>query len=114
MDIEWKSTPLHSAAYFGHPEVAKLLLGHEAQVNARNKAGTRPLHLAALQGHLQMAKLLLEKGADVNAQNEKGKAALHFTACTNQTRVAKLLLKADGVNEALRDQAIELILLTVS
>jgi ankyrin repeat protein len=41
------NTPLHLAALEGHAAVAKLLLDHRAQVNARGLREETPLHMAA-------------------------------------------------------------------
>lgn len=40
-------TPLHYAAYFFNAESAKLLIEHNAQVNAQNDSKQTALHLAA-------------------------------------------------------------------
>lgn len=44
-------TPLHLATYFGHLDVANLLLTHGADGNIPNDAGDTPLHKAAFIGH---------------------------------------------------------------
>ena len=50
----------------GHLEVAKFLLDHGADVNARDGFA---LIEASVYGHLEVAKLLLDYGADVNARD---------------------------------------------
>ncbi|MDT8286529.1 MAG: ankyrin repeat domain-containing protein [Elusimicrobiales bacterium] len=57
-------TPLHSAAYFGAVDAARLLIEHGADVNARAYLGATPLHFAAGMGRTRMVQFLLEKGAD--------------------------------------------------
>jgi ankyrin repeat protein len=47
------ATPLHYAAYKGHPDVVELLIRHKADVNARDARGNTPLHYAAGRGHKQ-------------------------------------------------------------
>ena len=43
-------TPLHPAAYYGHKEVAELLIANGADLEAKNKIGYTPLHSAATKG----------------------------------------------------------------
>jgi ankyrin repeat protein len=66
-------TPLHLAVFKDHVEIAKLLLAHDADVDARcshetctNESKT-PLHFAVQQPSADMVALLLEHGADPNA-----------------------------------------------
>src|SRR6185436_19935370 len=61
-------TPLHLAAYFGHPKVAEMLLAQDADVAARsrNSNGNTPLHAALAGNHQLVAALLIGRGADVN------------------------------------------------
>src|SRR5262249_4040811 len=61
-------TPLHLAAFFGHYEVARLLLDRGADVNARSKSDrfareNTPLHAAAANKQVDVAALLVERGA---------------------------------------------------
>lgn len=89
--LEPDLTALHLAAQFGHIGIAKLLLGHGADVNAKAPAvkNMTPLHLAVWRGRKkeleslseiaqsaspgalrllpEIPRLLLEHGADVNA-----------------------------------------------
>lgn len=44
-------TPLHVAAEAGHANVAKLLIMHDANINAAYKLGCSPLTKAAEQDH---------------------------------------------------------------
>ncbi len=59
-------TPLHSAAYAGHVEIAEILIKAGADVNAQTKLGKTPLWWAADQRHAKMVELLLRSGADAN------------------------------------------------
>jgi len=59
-------TGLHSAAKKGHVAVARLLLEHGADPNAREVGdNTYPLHRAAAGGHLDVMRALLDAGGDV-------------------------------------------------
>ena len=85
-------TPLMNAASIGHTEVAKKLIEHGADVNAKDDTGATPLMLAAAFGHKETAELLLDKGADINAKNEIGATALLFAVTLEQTETAKFLI----------------------
>ncbi len=67
------STPLHSAAVWGHASVVKILLDAGAKPDARSKYGCTPLHRAAGEGHASIVEALLAAGADPAARNEEGK-----------------------------------------
>jgi ankyrin repeat protein len=61
-------TALWIAAWQGHTEVVKFLLGKNVDVNTKATDGTTALWMASEHGHVEVVKLLLEKGADVNAK----------------------------------------------
>ena len=88
-------TPLHLAAFFGHAEVAELLLERGADVAsvARNQMRVMPLHSAAAGKHVAIARLLVEHGADVNASQERGFTPLHAAAQNGDVELARLLLE---------------------
>lgn len=54
-----KATALHAAVYVGLENVASVLLGHGADVNARDRRGSTALQAACVRGHETCAKLLL-------------------------------------------------------
>ena len=53
-----KTTPLHAAAYYGHVEIAQLLLDRGANPKATNVDGKTPLDVARERGHTRLADLL--------------------------------------------------------
>jgi ankyrin repeat protein len=65
-------------------EVARLLLKHGADANARNE-GRAPLHLASYLGHVGTAQVLLEHGVDVNSRDDNNATPLHL-ACPRSGR----------------------------
>ena len=83
-------------------DVARLLLEHGADVNARNKDSVTPLHIAAGEGHVDVARLLLEHGAYVNARSEYGLTPLYYAAVNGRLDVARLLLER-GADAGARD-----------
>ncbi len=101
-------TPLHLAAFFGHPELANALLDRGAQVDARstNAMKNTPLHAAAAGGNVNLVQLLAKRGADVNARQEGGWTALHSAAqAGNRTMVEALLANGADINaRAANDQ----------
>ena len=56
------SEPLHFAAFMNSPDVAKLLIKHGAEIDARSDTGWMPLHWAAFGNCLEVAQLLIEHG----------------------------------------------------
>src|SRR5438105_13813018 len=67
-------TALHLAVFFGHPEIARDLLGAGADPGAvsRNTLQVQPLHSAVAAPDLQASRLLLEAGADPDAVQQDG------------------------------------------
>lgn len=85
-------TPLMNAASIGHTEVAKKLIEHGADVNAKDDTGATPLMLAAAFGHKETAELLLDKGADVNITDNTGATPLMLAAAFGDKDTAELLI----------------------
>ena len=61
------NTPLHLAVIKNNPDIVKMLLENDADINAQNPAGNTPLQLAK---NPNIYNLLLEKGA--SASSAKG------------------------------------------
>lgn len=102
-------TPLHQAVYVGtgapdhaFPKISEyihLLLGHNANINARLQASSNaetPLHLAvsAILPRPDLVTLLISAGADVNAQTADGKTPLHLAAERGREIIFRLLYEA--------------------
>jgi len=70
--------PIHAAAAAGRVDLARILLEHGADPNARQESDFTPLHEAARSGNLELTRLLVEHGADVNAQTKDGGTPLGY------------------------------------
>ena len=94
-------TPLHLAAFFGHPKIVELLLARAADVRARsrNANGNTPLHAALAANRKVVAGLLIGAGADVNAEDAAGWRPLHLAAANNDLDALKALV-AQGADVA--------------
>jgi uncharacterized protein len=95
-------TPLHLAAFFRHPETARMLVERGAEVDppARNEMRVTPLHSAAAASNGETAALLLARGADANARQRGGFTPIHAAAHNGNEQLAELLL-AHGADPSL-------------
>jgi len=118
-------TPLHSVGEMGHSVeregwlvVARLLVAHGADVNARTEVpkprlpGTRgsivssipcraaPLHFACRAGSDEIVEFLIAQGAPVDARDFRGNTPLHRAAAWGHVSVVKLLLAAGARRDA--------------
>jgi ankyrin repeat protein len=98
-------TALHLAAFFGHPEIARLLVERGADTNAvaRNPMQVMPLHSAAAARELEISRLLVEHGADVNASQERGFTPLHEAAQNGDVQLTRLLLERGADREQMAE-----------
>jgi ankyrin repeat protein len=98
--------PLGLASFFGHEEVAALLLsrgGDPARASA-NAMKVMPLHSAAASRSVAIARLLIGAGAPVDARqgHALGFTPLMEAALNGQDELVELLLR-HGANPDLRD-----------
>jgi ankyrin repeat protein len=89
-------TALHLAAFFGKPEVARLLIAAGARVDTytTNDFANQPLHAAAAGRHLEVCRVLLAAGADVDATQHGGYTPLHEAAQHGDAEMVELFLSA--------------------
>lgn len=69
------SSPLISAAVFGKPEEAKILIDAGADINFQNNDGSTALITAAFFCRPEIVKMLLDAGADKTIKNKYGATA---------------------------------------
>ncbi len=73
--------PIHHASRNGDTEIVRVLIDHDADVNAANERGQTVLYCAGGHGHLDTVRLLLENNADRNVKFTKdGKTLLEWLA----------------------------------
>jgi ankyrin repeat protein len=86
--------PLGLACYFGHFEVAEVLVKAGAPVNStsRNELKAAPLQSAAAAGHEKIARMLLANGADPNIREQGGYTPLHAAAQNGDQTMIRTLL----------------------
>lgn len=99
-------TPLGLAAFFAHPQAARLLLAKGADPNlaAQNPLRVAPLHSAVAGGSIEIVRDLLAHGADVHARQDAGFTALHGAAAEGGEEVIRLLLD-HGADPAAKNDA---------
>ncbi|MFK7695475.1 ankyrin repeat domain-containing protein [Paenibacillus sp. HJGM_3] len=88
-------TPIGLAAFFGHEDVARLLLklGADVKTASYNTMRVTPLHSAAATRQLAIAELLLQHGANVNARQQSEWTPLHSAVHNKQAAMVRLLLE---------------------
>jgi len=91
-------TPLHFAAFFGHPKSARLLIDRGAELEARSTnrefaLDSSPLHSAVAARQRETIEVLLDAGADVNAVQHQGYTPLLEAAQSGESELVELLLE---------------------
>ncbi|XP_049941650.1 CARD- and ANK-domain containing inflammasome adapter protein-like [Schistocerca serialis cubense] len=97
-DLEW--TALHWAAFWGHVEVVRWLVGAGAEVDARNDYEATPLHFAAGSDRVAVVRVLTASSADPNAKDDEEQTPLHWAAERGYADTVRALLEAGADKEA--------------
>ena len=87
-----KEAPLHVSSRQGHVEIARVLLKHGADTEARDDSDFSPLERVTHHGPAELAQVLLEHGADVNAQDEGRCTPLYWASVAGCLAVVQVLL----------------------
>ena len=84
-------TALHYAAATGSLPIVRLLLDHDAYIDAESPNKTTPLMMAARGGFREVVDYLLSQGADLEAKNELGLTAVDFARAQGHPALANFL-----------------------
>lgn len=101
-------TLLHMAAAAFRPRIVEDLLGHGADVSARNRRGAQPLHYAAdtnrflPRAQAETIEALLKAGANPNALDKSGVSPIHRAVRTRGSAAVAVLL-AGGADPRLKN-----------
>jgi ankyrin repeat protein len=87
-----EETPLHVSSRQAHVEIARVLLKHGADTEARDKHGFSPLMRTAQREHVEPVLVLLEHGADVNAVNMREQTPLYIASGWATSTIVQILL----------------------
>ena len=93
------TTPLHLAARRGFADVARLLLAHGANANARGAWDLTSLMYTSVFNQPVLASLLLEHGADTALVDKKGKTALDHALGEKNLGVVAVLNESQRNNQ---------------
>jgi ankyrin repeat protein len=97
---------LHGAAFYGHPEAARILIEKGAEIDIKNNGGYTPFLSACAGGKLEAASLLIEHGADLNALTADSNSALQNALWNNSVELAILLAEKGADVDILNQQGI--------
>jgi len=86
------ATPLILACLNGSLTCVVFLLGHGAEINARNNQGHSGFQYAASKGHKAVVEFLLANGADPDIRDGRNDTALHRLASTGKVDILKMIL----------------------
>lgn len=93
--IATSETPLMTCARTGSLDGVRELIGHDANVNAKeSNQNQTALMWAAAERHTDVIKALIQAKADVNARSKQGFAAVHFSARVGDTPGIQAFLEA--------------------
>jgi len=87
----YRGTPLQYAAGAGHVAVVRLLLKHEADVDAADFIGRTPLMWGAMKGRTDVVRELLRAGADSKAATATGWTAAEYALKRGHREAAAML-----------------------
>lgn len=72
--------------------IIRLLLDHDAELNAKDTENETALHGAVFGGHIEVVQYLLEQGMDPNTKGTENLTPLDMARSTGQRSIEKLLL----------------------
>ncbi|XP_062425709.1 inversin isoform X2 [Rhea pennata] len=102
MTDKYAGTALHAAALSGHVSTVKLLLEHNAQVDALDVMKHTPLFRACEMGHKEVIQTLIKGGARVDLVDQDGHSPLHWAALGGNADVCQILIE-NKINPNVQD-----------
>lgn len=89
-------TPLHYAAFAGHPNLAKKFIKPGVNIDRMTDNGLTALMVASRNGHIEVVKILLSNKANIQLRDENDKNALAHALANKNTDIAALLTAASN------------------
>ena len=100
-DVTERRRPLHLAAGSRQGPMARFLIRHGAQVDAKAHNDVQPIHQASWSGSMEVLDALIEAGAAVDCSDGLGYQLLHWATMTSdQPEVIKYLVRKKADIEA--------------
>ena len=100
-DVTEKRRPLHLAAGSRQGYMARFLIRHGAQVDAKARNDVQPIHQASWSGSTEVLDALIEAGAPVDCSDGFGYQPLHWATMTSdQSEVIEYLVRKKADIEA--------------
>ncbi len=87
-------SPLLTAVYSGHTDIAGILISNGASVDGITRSGLTPLLLAAIRGNTDMVKFLLKSGAAVDKPGHTGFTPLLAAVLSEHQDTAVFLIES--------------------
>ena len=89
------ATCLISAAYFGHTDTVRYLVGlPEVDLDRQVSRNYTALHFAVQEEHANVVQMLIDAGADLETKNDDGCSPLHLASLSGELTTVKMLVKA--------------------
>ncbi|XP_059159256.1 ankyrin-3-like [Physella acuta] len=85
--------PLHLATHLSLTDVVKVLLKHNADVNAQDHNGDTSLMIACSYSNSELAKLLITANTNLHLKNSVGFTVLHIAIQNELTEVVEMLIE---------------------
>jgi len=92
-DILVAGMGLAYVSWYGHLDIARLLIEHNAGVDIRDEKHQTPLTYASWNGPLDIARLLIKHDAEVDSQDENHLTPLAYASWNGHLDIARLLIK---------------------
>ncbi|XP_034947307.1 putative ankyrin repeat protein RF_0381 [Chelonus insularis] len=89
---EGKITPLHAAVEKDYPNIVKLLLKYNANMNLLDSSNFTPFYLALLKKRKIIIDIFLERDIDINFKNGFGSTPLHISCISADIQIIEKLL----------------------